>query len=112
MSNYFPVMIIGGGQAGLAIGRELKEAKRDFLILEAASRIGDSWRRRWDSLRLFSTARRSGLPGMEFPADPEIYPTKDEVADYLLEYAHTAKLPVQLNTKVESLERFGCRYLI
>src|SRR5215470_7080521 len=99
MSNYFSVIIIGGGQAGLAMGRELKEASKDFLILEAASRIGDSWRRRWDSLRLFSTAQCSSLPGLAFPAHPQSYPTKDEVADYLVEYARRANLPVHLNTK-------------
>jgi putative flavoprotein involved in K+ transport len=110
--DYFPVIIIGGGQAGLAMGRELKEAKKDFLILERAARIGDAWSKRWDSLRLFSTALRSSLPGMKFPADPKTYPTKDQVADYLVAYARRAQLPVQLNTRVESLERVGSRYLI
>jgi len=110
--NYFPVIIIGGGQAGLVIGSKLKAAKVDLLILEAASRIGESWRKRWDSLRLFSPAQHSSLPGLTFPGDPKAYPTKDEVADYLEEYARRAQLPVQLDTKVESLERKGDRYLI
>jgi len=110
--SYFPVIVIGGGQAGLAIGRELKNAKSEFLILEAASRIGESWRRRWDSLRLFSNAQHSSLPGLPFPGDPGSYPTKDQVAEYLAEYAHRAQLPVKLNTKVLSLERLGKRYLI
>jgi putative flavoprotein involved in K+ transport len=110
--SYFPVIIVGGGQAGLAIGRELSKAKREFLILEAASRIGESWRRRWDSLRLFSTAQHSSLPGLAFPDDPRSYPTKDQVADYLSDYADREHLPVQLNTKVLSLDRLGKRYLL
>ena len=100
--NYFPVIVIGGGQAGLAIGHELKKAKSEFLILEAASRMGESWRRRWDSLRLFSNARHSSLPGMAFPGDPQGYPTKDQVAEYLAEYAQSAELPVKLNKSFES----------
>jgi len=110
--NYFPVIVIGGGQAGLAIGHELKKAKSEFLILEAASRMGESWRRRWDSLRLFSNARHSSLPGMAFPGDPQGYPTKDQVAEYIAEYAQSAELPVKLNTRVLSLERLGKRYLV
>ena len=110
--TYFPVIIIGGGQAGLAIGRKLKEAGVDLLILEAASRIGESWRRRWDSLRLFSPAVNSSLPGLAFPGDPKAYPTKDEVANYLEGYARRAQLPVQLDTKVENLGRDGDRYVI
>jgi Predicted flavoprotein involved in K+ transport len=110
--SYFPVIIVGGGQAGLAIGRELKKARSEFLILEAASRIGDSWRKRWDSLRLFSSAQHSSLPGLPFPDNPQSYPTKDQVADYLTDYAQLEHLPVQLNTKVLSLDRLGERYLL
>lgn len=110
--TYFPVIIVGGGQAGLALGHELTRAKSEFLILEAASRIGESWRRRWDSLRLFSPAQRSSLPGVAFPAEAHSFPTKDQVADYLADYAHREHLPVQLNTKVLSLDRLGKRYLL
>ena len=106
------VIVIGGGQAGLAIGHFLSEAGVDFLILESGARIGDAWRKRWDSLRLFSAAQYSGLPGFPFPGDPRAFPTKDEVADYLEEYAHRARLPVRFNTKVETLKRDGERYVI
>ena len=106
------VIVIGGGQAGLAIGRYLSEAGIDLLILESGARIGDSWRKRWDSLRLFSPALRSGLPGLPFPGDPRAFPTKDEVADYLEEYARWARLPVRFRTKVEALDRDGNRYVI
>jgi len=110
--NYYPVIIIGGGQAGLAMGWELSKAKKEFLILEAASRIGESWRKRWDSLRLFSNAKHSSLPGLSFPGDPRGFPTKDQVADYLVEYAERAQLSVKLNARVESLKREGSRYSI
>ena len=107
-----PVIIIGGGQAGLAIGHQLSKAGIDLLILESGARIGDSWRKRWDSLRLFSPAERSGLPGFPFPGDPRAFPTKDEVANYLEEYAQRARLPVRFDTKVVALDRVGDRYLI
>jgi len=75
-------VIIGAGQAGLAIGYHLTKGGRPFVILEANERIGASWRNRWSSLRLFTQTRYSGLPGMPFPAPRWSYPTKDEVADY------------------------------
>src|SRR5262249_14183942 len=75
-----PVIIIGGGQAGLAMGRLLKDSRIEFLILEAGRRIGDSWRKRWDSLRLFSPAQHSALPGLSFPGEQSSFPTKDQVA--------------------------------
>src|SRR5690606_13769419 len=76
------IVVIGAGQAGLAAGRELRAAGHDVLLLDAHDRIGESWRRRWDSLRLFTPARFSALPGMPFPGPPDRYPGKDEVADY------------------------------
>jgi putative flavoprotein involved in K+ transport len=78
----YDTIVIGGGQAGLATGYYLKQQGLDFAILDANERIGDSWRKRWDSLRLFTPARFDGLPGMPFPASAYI-PTKDELADYL-----------------------------
>jgi len=66
--EYVETLVIGGGQAGLAVGHELKRRARPFLILDAHPRIGDAWRRRWDSLLLFTPARYNGLPGMRFPA--------------------------------------------
>jgi len=100
----FETIVIGGGQAGLAVGHYLASDDANFVILDGASRIGDSWRRRWDSLRLFTPAAYSGLPGMPFPAPPTHLPDKDEVADYLTRYAERFDLPLRLDTKVRSLE--------
>src|SRR5215207_173601 len=88
-------IVIGGGQAGLTTGYYLKQQERDFVILEANERIGDSWRTRWDSLRLFTPARYDGLPGMPFPAPSHTFPTKDEMADYLETYARRFELPIR-----------------
>jgi len=83
----FDVIVIGGGQAGLSVGYHLRRQGLRFVILETNERVGDSWRRRWDSLRLFTPARFNGLDGMVFPAAPDSLPTKDEMADYLEHYA-------------------------
>ena len=80
-------VIVGGGQAGLATGYHLARLGLPFAILEANERIGDSWRKRWDSLRLFTPARYDGLPGRRFPTPAWEFPGKDEVADYLEGYA-------------------------
>jgi putative flavoprotein involved in K+ transport len=101
----FDTVVIGGGQAGLAIGYYLKEQGRDFAILDAGDRIGDAWRRRWDSLRLFTPAALNALPGMPFPFPGGYFPTKDETADYLEEYARKFDLPVRLGQHVDSLKR-------
>ena len=100
-------VVIGGGQAGLAVGYHLSRRRLPFVILEDNHRIGDAWRKRWDSLRLFTPARYSGLPGMPFPGSPSVYPTKDETADYLEAYARTLDLPVRTGIKVERLARVG-----
>jgi len=100
-------MIIGGGQAGLAMGYYLKEQKRKFLILDENPRTGDSWRQRWDSLRVFTPAKYDGLPAAPFPADPLSFPPKDELADYLERYAVEFELPVRQGTRVERLWREG-----
>ena len=83
----YETVVIGGGQAGLAVGYYLKRQGRSFVILDGNERIGDSWRARWDSLKLYSPASRDGLPGMRFPAAATSYPTTDEMADYLEAYA-------------------------
>jgi len=103
-SEQVEVIVVGGGQAGLAAGYYLSRAGVPFVILEASSRVGESWRRRWDSLQLFTVARYSALPGLRFPGDPEHFPGKDELADYLEEYARCFELPVRLDSDVTSLE--------
>jgi len=80
--------------------------------LEAGHRIGDSWRKRWDSLRLFSSALHDGLPGIPFPGDPRSFPTKDEVADYLEGYALKQEVPIRFNARVKSLHRQGDGFVI
>jgi putative flavoprotein involved in K+ transport len=104
------IVVIGAGQAGLALGHHLAAQGRDFVVLEAASRVGEAWRSRWDSLRLFTTARYSALPGMRFPAPEDSFPTKAEMADYLEHYAARFALPVRLDTRVARVERHGERY--
>ncbi|HVD89297.1 MAG TPA: NAD(P)-binding domain-containing protein [Jatrophihabitantaceae bacterium] len=99
------VVVVGAGQAGLAIGYFLGKQGRDFTILEAASEPAQVWRQRWDSLQLFTSARYSALPGMPFPGDPDHYPSRDEVVAYLSEYAHHFALPVELGSQVRSVRR-------
>ena len=111
-ANYVPTIIIGGGQAGLSAGYHLKQRGLEFLILEANSRIGDSWRNRWDSLRLFTPARYDGLDGMPFPAPAHSFPTKDEMGDYLEAYAAHFDLPVRMGIRVERLIRAGERFVV
>lgn len=105
-------VIIGGGQAGLATGYYLQQHDQDFVILDASDRVGDAWRARWDSLRVFTPARYSSLPGMDFPGSPYAFPTKDEVADYLETYAQRFDLPVELGVRVDGLERSGDCFLV
>lgn len=105
-------VIIGGGQAGLSVGHHLARRDRPFVILDAHQRVGDNWRRHWDSLRLYSPARLDGLPGMAFPADPWSFPTKDETADYLEAYAARFELPVQGGTRVQGLSKNGQGYVV
>ncbi len=103
MTDRHEVIVVGGGQAGLALGYFLSGQDRDFTILEAAAEPAASWRQRWDSLRLFTSARYSGLPGLAFPGDPGRYPTRDEVVAYLTDYARRFELPLQLDSRVRSL---------
>jgi putative flavoprotein involved in K+ transport len=105
-------IIIGAGQAGLSVGYHLARRGRPFLILEANERIGDSWRTRWDSLRLFTAARYDSLDGMPFPSAPGYFPTKDEMGDYLASYASRFGLPVRTGQTVTSLTREGDCYLV
>jgi len=108
----FETVIVGGGQAGLATGYHLARLGRSFVILDAGARVGDPWRGRWDSLRLYTPARYSGLPGWPFPGDPFHYPARDEVADYLEAYAARFELPVRPGIRVDRLGRQGDRFLV
>ena len=110
-TQHIDTLVIGGGQAGLSVGYHLARRGLDFLILEANERIGDRWRNRWDSLRLFTPAKFDGLAGMPFPAPPFSFPTKDEMADYLEAYAARFDLPVRTGTRVDRLVREGDRFL-
>jgi putative flavoprotein involved in K+ transport len=101
----FQTIIIGGGQAGLAVGYFLKQQKEKFVILERNVKTGDSWRKRWDSLKLFTPSKFNNLPGMPFPRPGNYLPTKDEVAEYLDGYAGQFDLPVRHGVKVQALSR-------
>jgi putative flavoprotein involved in K+ transport len=106
------VVVVGGGQAGLAIGYFLARQGRDFTILEAAEEPGAAWRARWDSLKLFTPARYDALPGLPVPGDQDRYPGRDEVAAYLSDYARHFGLPLELGSRVRSIRRAGPAYLV
>jgi putative flavoprotein involved in K+ transport len=107
----YETIVIGGGQAGLAVGYHLGQDGRSFIILDRSERIGDSWRGRWDSLRLYSPAGRDALPGMPFPAARSSYPTASQMADYLEAYAARFDLPVRSGSGVDTLARENGRYV-
>jgi putative flavoprotein involved in K+ transport len=111
----FDTVVVGGGQAGLAMGYHLARLGSSFVILDANNRIGAVWRARWDTLRVFTTARYDGLPGLHFPAPPHAFPTKDEIADYLEAYAAQMQLPVRTGVHVDRVSRVdggGGDYLV
>ena len=103
MAGSYDVIVVGGGQAGLSLGYYLAREGVRFVILDERDRVGDIWRSRWDSMRLFTPARHDGLPGMRFPAPAHAYPTRDEMADFLETYAATWNLPVLTGTRVDGL---------
>lgn len=105
-------VVIGGGQAGLAVGQQLAERGCDFVILDALDRVGDSWRRHYDSLRLYNPAKMSSLPGRTFPGPPDRFPTRDEVAAYLEGYASAFDLPIEPGVRVERVEPRDGGYLV
>jgi putative flavoprotein involved in K+ transport len=111
-SERVDTIVVGGGQAGLAVGYHLARRGVPFLILDANERIGGAWRSRWDSLRLFTPARYDSLPGMPFPSSKYYFPTKDEMADYLAAYAARFNLPVRSGTTVQRLAKRGNRFVL
>jgi putative flavoprotein involved in K+ transport len=111
-AEYHETIVVGGGQAGLAAGYHLKRRGLPFVILDANGRVGDAWRTRWDSLRLFTPAKYDALPGMRFPAKRWSFPTKDEMADYLEAYAARFALPVRTGVRVDRISRAGERYVL
>lgn len=111
-SKRIHTIVIGGGQAGLAVGYHLARTGVRFMILDASERVGDAWRNRWDSLRLFTPARYAGLPGFRFPARGDSFPTKQEMADYLESYSRRFHLPVRTGVRVERVSKSSGRFLI
>ena len=110
--NDYDVLVIGGGQAGLAMGYYLQQQKRRFLIVDSSRETGESWRSRYDSLVLFTPRRFSDLPGLAFPGERDGLPTKDETADYLAGYVRHFQLPVRYNTTVVRVEKHDSTYLV
>src|ERR671914_746453 len=110
--EHLEVAVVGGGQAGLAMGYYLRQQARRFIILERGDSIAPAWRERWNSLTLFTPRRYSALPGLPFPGDPDGYPTRDEVIAYLERYAETFELPVELNSEVRGLSREDARFVL
>src|SRR3954447_8685748 len=96
-------VVIGGGQAGLAVGYFLSKLGRPFVILDANPRVGDTWRGSWDTMRLFTPGRRDGLPGMRFAAPKDSFPTRDAMAESLELYAAPFELPVPSRVRVDAL---------
>jgi putative flavoprotein involved in K+ transport len=110
--EHFEVAVVGGGQAGLAMGYYLRQQGRRFVILERGDSIAPAWRERWDSLKLFTPRGYSSLPGHPFPGDPDDYPSRDEVIGYLERYAETFELPIELNSQVRRLSHEGGRFVL
>ena len=111
-TQYHEVAVIGGGQAGLAMGYFLAQQGRDFVILERADDVAPAWRSRWDSLTLFTPRRYDSLPGLEFPGDADGYPGRDEVVAYLRAYAAHFDLPLRVGTAASGLSRVGERFVV
>lgn len=105
MSADVDVLIVGAGHAGLGVAGRLKARGREPLIVDAGARVGDTWRGRWASLRLFTPRFVNGLPGMPFPDGDDPFPGKDEVADYEQRYAEALGVPIQLAARVQHLRR-------
>jgi putative flavoprotein involved in K+ transport len=109
--EYVETLVIGGGQAGLATGYHLSQRELPYKIIDANERIGDAWRNRWDSLRLFTPNRFNHLPGMPFPGYHWGFPSKNEMGDYLESYARKFNLRVETGVRVEKLTRERDRFI-
>lgn len=105
------ILVIGAGQQGLALGRELKARGASFRILEAEGAVGARWKGHYDSLVLFTPRRYSALPGLPLSGDQDGYAGKDEFADYLKRYAEHFELPIVLDARVGSLTKDGDRFV-
>lgn len=112
LPQYSPTVVVGAGQSGLSVGYHLARRGLPFIIVDANERVGDTWRNRWDSLRLFTPAVFNGLPEMPFPGEAFDYPRKDEMADYLESYATRFNLPVYSDVRVDRLHREGDRFVL
>jgi putative flavoprotein involved in K+ transport len=110
--EHLEVAVVGGGQAGLAMGYYLRQQGRQFVIFERGDSIAPAWRDRWDSLKLFTPRGYSALPGLPFPGDPDDYPIRDEVIAYFEQYAETFELPIEFNSKVGRLSRTEERFVL
>lgn len=110
-SEYIDTLVIGGGQSGLVMGYHLSRRGLPYAIIDANDRIGDAWRHRWDSLRLFTPNRLNGLSGMPFPGYHWGFPSKNEMADYLESYARRFDIRVETGVRVEKLSREGERFV-
>jgi putative flavoprotein involved in K+ transport len=111
-STGLPVVVIGAGQSGMAGARVLRERGVPTVILEAGDGAGGSWPRYYDSLRAFSPARFSAMPGLPFPGAPDHYPGRDEVAAYLRRYAAGLGVQIQANARVQTVRRDGRGFLV
>ena len=108
----FDTVVIGAGQAGLSVGHHLSKAGRSFVVVDAHERLGDNWRERYDSLRLFTPATAVSLDGFAYPGPRSTMPTRDQMADYLETYAATLRLPVRLGVRVTGLSERDGRYVV
>ncbi|QDI93133.1 NAD(P)-binding domain-containing protein [Salicibibacter cibarius] len=108
MRNY-DVVVIGGGQAGLAMAFALKQRNVSFIVLDENEHIGDSWRKRYESLSLFTPRNYSQLHQFPFQGDPNGFPHKDEVATYLSDFQAENGLPIMHKQKVIKLSQEDCQ---
>ena len=107
-----PVAVVGAGQSGLAAARALNRLNVPVVVLEAGDRPAGSWPHYYDSLRLFSPAAFSSMPGTPFPGDPDRYPARDEVADYLERYAAALPVEIHTNTRVATVRQEDREFVV